>query len=219
MPSITHLNQLEADGLISLSQVIPEPAYWFRHALVQETAYQSLVRQDRRELHLAAGEVLEALFQDKLEEQAPGVCLPMLAELRDGARYIPDVGKPRLINHPHFPEAIGVLPYYQFYQACAMYMLGEHKRAQELLSLAEETALIFELNWILWQVFAFQAGIFSIKGDATKAREFQIHAKNIISKVVASTGNSSPGNQFISQPAVQAIISNAQWDEHNTGGE
>ena len=71
MPSITHLNQLEADGLISLSQVIPEPAYWFRHALVQETAYQSLIRQDRRELHLAAGEVLEVIFQDKLEEHAP----------------------------------------------------------------------------------------------------------------------------------------------------
>ncbi len=71
MLSIAHLNQLEADGLISLSQVIPEPAYWFRHALVQETAYQSLVRQDRRELHLAAAEVLEVIFQDKLEEQAP----------------------------------------------------------------------------------------------------------------------------------------------------
>lgn len=55
------LNALETADLIRVAGVEPELAYLFRHAMVQEAAYGSLVRADRRRLHLAAAEALEAV--------------------------------------------------------------------------------------------------------------------------------------------------------------
>src|SRR6187431_396942 len=70
MSFINQLNELESSGLIRLAQVQPELEYAFRHALVQDAAYSSLLRQDRRRLHLAVGEVLEKLYPDRLDELA-----------------------------------------------------------------------------------------------------------------------------------------------------
>lgn len=55
------LNALETAELIRLVAVDPDLAYLFRHALVREAAYGSLVKADRRRLHLAAAEALEAM--------------------------------------------------------------------------------------------------------------------------------------------------------------
>ncbi|MEM7345949.1 MAG: hypothetical protein AAF485_17050, partial [Chloroflexota bacterium] len=57
-----HLNQLESTGLISLADVDPDIEYLFRHALVQDAAYGSLLRQDRADLHRLVGEALERLY-------------------------------------------------------------------------------------------------------------------------------------------------------------
>jgi predicted ATPase len=68
-----HLGKLEASGLIHLAQVEPELEYLFRHALVQDAAYASLLKADRRVLHKAVGEALERLYPDQLasRELAP----------------------------------------------------------------------------------------------------------------------------------------------------
>lgn len=63
---VSSLAPLEASGLIQLVNVQPELEYLFRHALVQEAAYRSLVKQDRRQLHLAVGEALERLYPEHL---------------------------------------------------------------------------------------------------------------------------------------------------------
>lgn len=71
MTSFTNqLNELEASGLIRVAQVQPELEYIFRHALVQDAAYSSLLKQDRRRLHLAVGQALEALYPDRRDELA-----------------------------------------------------------------------------------------------------------------------------------------------------
>lgn len=67
----TQLLQLESSGLIELASLQPEIEYLFRHALVQEAAYDSLLRQDRRELHRSVGETLERTYADRLDELAP----------------------------------------------------------------------------------------------------------------------------------------------------
>jgi tetratricopeptide (TPR) repeat protein len=67
---MNQLNELEASGLIRLAQIQPELEYVFRHALVQDAAYSSLLRQDRRRLHLAVGQVLEELYPDRRDELA-----------------------------------------------------------------------------------------------------------------------------------------------------
>jgi tetratricopeptide (TPR) repeat protein len=53
------LSALEAADLIRKAQQQPELEYLFRHALVQDVAYNSLLRNNRRELHLAVGLLLE----------------------------------------------------------------------------------------------------------------------------------------------------------------
>ncbi len=65
------LSGLEATSLISLARTEPELEYIFRHALIQEVAYDSLLKSERQALHQAAGEVLEQVYADRLEEFAP----------------------------------------------------------------------------------------------------------------------------------------------------
>src|SRR3990172_2344393 len=71
MTLASHLTALEVTGLVLLAQSQPELEYLFRHALVQEAAYYSLVKQDRKHLHGLVGEALERTYPDRLEELAP----------------------------------------------------------------------------------------------------------------------------------------------------
>ena len=64
------LDTLEAKGLIRLATSRPELEYLFRHWLVQDAAYGSLLKQERRELHRLVGEALEALYPDRGDELA-----------------------------------------------------------------------------------------------------------------------------------------------------
>jgi tetratricopeptide (TPR) repeat protein len=71
MTSDIQLETLEAKGLIRLAVLRPELEYLFRHALVQDAAYGSLLKQERRALHGQVGEALEALYPDRMAELAP----------------------------------------------------------------------------------------------------------------------------------------------------
>lgn len=64
----SQLDTLEAKGLISLAAYQPELEYLFRHWLVQDAAYGSLLKQERRLLHGLVGEALENLYPDKAAE-------------------------------------------------------------------------------------------------------------------------------------------------------
>ncbi|NJN54736.1 MAG: hypothetical protein HC804_08270 [Anaerolineae bacterium] len=65
-----HLTQLEISGLIQLAQEYPELEYLFRHALMQDAAYGSLLMSDRKKMHSKVAQVLENLFAGKLDEVA-----------------------------------------------------------------------------------------------------------------------------------------------------
>jgi tetratricopeptide (TPR) repeat protein len=58
----TQLDVLESVGLVELYQTEPELEYLFRHVLIQEAAYASMVRHQRRRLHQLVGEVLERRY-------------------------------------------------------------------------------------------------------------------------------------------------------------
>ena len=70
MTSESQLDTLEAKGLIKLAVLRPELEYLFRHALVQDAAYGSLLKQERRGLHAQVGEALEDLYPERREELA-----------------------------------------------------------------------------------------------------------------------------------------------------
>jgi tetratricopeptide (TPR) repeat protein len=67
----TQLDTLEEKGLVRVATVRPELEYLFRHALVQDAAYGSLLKQERRELHGQVGEALELLYPERVGELAP----------------------------------------------------------------------------------------------------------------------------------------------------
>src|SRR5574341_1268375 len=69
------LAEIESAGLIRLAQVEPELEFLFRHALVQDAAYESLLKQHRAALHAQVGAALEALYPDRREELAATLAL------------------------------------------------------------------------------------------------------------------------------------------------
>jgi hypothetical protein len=70
MSTRNKLETLEASALISLVRRQPELEYLFRHVLVQEAAYSSLLHAERRRLHRIVAQTLERLFADRLEAYA-----------------------------------------------------------------------------------------------------------------------------------------------------
>jgi class 3 adenylate cyclase/tetratricopeptide (TPR) repeat protein len=62
------LRELQALEIIYEQGLVPEPAYIFKHAVIQDVAYNSLLLQRRKALHQAVGEAIEELYPDRLEE-------------------------------------------------------------------------------------------------------------------------------------------------------
>jgi tetratricopeptide (TPR) repeat protein len=60
------LAQLESHGLVHVALKDPELEYLFRHALIHDAAYASLVKFDRVTLHREVGEALERLYPDRV---------------------------------------------------------------------------------------------------------------------------------------------------------
>jgi transcriptional regulator with AAA-type ATPase domain/tetratricopeptide (TPR) repeat protein len=63
-----HLEELTRLQFLYPAAGGPEPLYAFVHALTQEVAYESLAAAERRALHRAAGQALEAAHAGRLEE-------------------------------------------------------------------------------------------------------------------------------------------------------
>ncbi len=63
------LKQLVEAELVYQSGVPPQARYLFKHALVQDTAYQSLLKSRRQQLHQTIGKVLEEQFPQTVETQ------------------------------------------------------------------------------------------------------------------------------------------------------
>jgi tetratricopeptide (TPR) repeat protein len=75
MTTKTDLVTLEGSGLIQIAAVQPELEYLFRHALVQDAAYSSLLKQDRRVLHKLAAESLLDAYPERRRELAAVVAM------------------------------------------------------------------------------------------------------------------------------------------------
>jgi predicted ATPase len=63
------LDRLNRAGLLFRKGVPPHATYLFKHALVQEAAYGTLLRQPRRALHARIAETIESQFADMANSQ------------------------------------------------------------------------------------------------------------------------------------------------------
>ena len=63
------LDRLIAAGLLFRRGTPPSANYLFKHALVQDAAYSTLLREQRRPLHARIAEILESQFAEIAESQ------------------------------------------------------------------------------------------------------------------------------------------------------
>jgi class 3 adenylate cyclase/predicted ATPase len=82
------LEQLVSSELVFRRGTPPEATYSFKHALVQDAAYQSLLRSKRQQLHARIAHVLEERPTDA-RENAPGVLARHLTDAGLAERAIP----------------------------------------------------------------------------------------------------------------------------------
>jgi TOMM system kinase/cyclase fusion protein len=66
---VAELERLVAADLLHQKGVVPHARFFFRHALLQEAAYASLLRTTRQAYHARIAGVLEAKFRDVVETQ------------------------------------------------------------------------------------------------------------------------------------------------------
>jgi tetratricopeptide (TPR) repeat protein len=64
----SYLLDLQRLEFIYEKSLFPELEYIFKHALIQEVAYESVLTKRRRKLHERIGEAIEELYADRLEE-------------------------------------------------------------------------------------------------------------------------------------------------------
>ena len=119
-PTLQHsLAQLvEAELLYQRGQP-PQATYLFKHALVQDAAYQSLLRSTRQQYHQRIAQVLESQFPDTVETQPELLAHHTLCgEIWHKAlSYCRQAGEKALARSVHreaagyFEQAISVLPH------------------------------------------------------------------------------------------------------------
>ncbi len=83
----TALDQLGDVGLLFCRGTAPHASYLFKHALVQDAAYSTLLRGRRQELHARAAAALEQHFADLVERQ-PELQAHHLTEAGDTERAV-----------------------------------------------------------------------------------------------------------------------------------
>ncbi len=95
------LNVLEAQGLTKLIATRPELAFSFRHALIHDVTYESILKKDRRRLHAEVGDAIARMYPDRLDEHAATLARHY-EEAGDGdqtLRYLLLAGETALSRH------------------------------------------------------------------------------------------------------------------------
>ena len=64
-----HLAKMREVELVHDIRFFPEPELAFKHAVIQDVAYQSLLAKRREDLHATIGRVMEDLYADQIDEQ------------------------------------------------------------------------------------------------------------------------------------------------------
>ena len=104
------IERLIAADLLQRRGIAPEAVYTFRHALIQDAAYGTLLREHRRELHRRAADAIERLQPDVTERQ-PGILAHHRAEAGDAdvAATLYAVAAQQALAHAALAEARGLL--------------------------------------------------------------------------------------------------------------
>jgi len=131
------LTHLETVGLLRLAKTHPELEFLFRHALVQEVAYNSLLYEDRKRLHRKVGESLELIYPNRLDELSPTLAEHFIKaeEVKKALHYLQKAGE-HAVNSYANQEAISY-----FNQTLSLLMTLPSSPKRDSLELALQIAL------------------------------------------------------------------------------
>jgi tetratricopeptide (TPR) repeat protein len=186
------LRELQALEIIYEQGLLPEPAYIFKHAVIQDVAYNSLLIQRRKALHRAVGEAIEELYEDRLVEHYAELahhltqgevwdkaCLywrqaGARAFVRSALREALACFNQALAALRHLPESQGKCEQaidLRLEMRNVLIALGDFRRMFDLLCEAESLAKTLEDQRRLGWVSAYLSPYFSNTGDQDRAIE------------------------------------------------
>ena len=61
------LEGLQGQDMVKQVRILPEAEYIFKHVLTQVVVYETLLLQQRKELHAKVGQAIETLYAERLE--------------------------------------------------------------------------------------------------------------------------------------------------------
>ncbi|HTS53937.1 MAG TPA: AAA family ATPase, partial [Burkholderiales bacterium] len=88
------LEAVVRQDLVQPVKVVPEPVWLFKHVLVQEVVYETMLYQQRRALHGRVGAILEELHASRLEEHYEALAhhYAQSDELHKALKYLEGAG-------------------------------------------------------------------------------------------------------------------------------
>lgn len=140
------LDRLVGAELIRRVDEVPDETYLFKHALVQDAAYQSLLRKSRRELHARIAETLLSRFPEMVQHRPELVAqhYTEAGQAEPAIRYWLGAGQ-LAVSRAANPEAVALI---QRGLALVPDMPEDARGAQELeLLMAIVPALIASQGW------------------------------------------------------------------------
>ena len=143
------LDRLADAGLLFCRGVAPQSSYLFKHALVQDAAYGTLLRARRQELHAHVAAVLEQHFADLVERQPELLAqhLQNAGRSAEALRYWRQAGE-QAIRRAANCEAVGHLR-----RALAL-LDGQPESAEHW---REELAILSRLSPALMSIYGWSA--------------------------------------------------------------
>jgi predicted ATPase len=188
------LGDLQSGEFIYEQPAVGDVEYTFKHALTQEVAYNSLLVERRKLLHERAGEAIEGLFHDRLEDHVGELAHHYSRSTNSGKAltYLQSAGELAMQRSAiaqaevHFNAALDLLgtlpetperamreldlqtkrgPVVMALRGLGSAEAGKvYARARELCQRIGETAQLFPVLWGIWLVH-------SVQGDLEKARD------------------------------------------------
>ncbi len=186
------LAQLAAAGLVYRRGMPPDVTYEFKHALVQDTAYQSLLKSRRQEYHLKIAMALGERFPE-IAENEPEVLAyhAFQGEVWDKAvSYFRQAGTKAAARSAYreavtcLEQALGALTHMPESRESlelgidlrldlrnSLHPLGEHQRLFDHVCAAEPLAVRIDDQRRLGWISAYMATYFAMSGDPDRAAE------------------------------------------------
>jgi tetratricopeptide (TPR) repeat protein len=184
------LTRLQASEFLYEARLFPDLEYTFKHALISEVAYSSLLHDRRRVLHAEIMETIETMYSDRLMEQVERLAHhAFLGELREKAvHYLRQAGLKAAGRSAlreavaWFEQALGILDAPQQREAAleqafeirlelrpVLSLLGEGRRTLEHLREAEAVAERLNDDYRRGRIYAFMTAAHSVLGELDEA--------------------------------------------------